>query len=67
MGRSGTRHRFKKSRPRVDSRGYRFQQQLRGARFLEAADYVRLEGLDVISDTLTTQSNICIASVPEKK
>lgn len=31
-----------------------------------AADFVRRQGLDVVSDTLTTQ-NICIASVPKSK
>ena len=31
-----------------------------------AATYVRKEGLDVLSDTLTVQ-NICIASVPDRK
>ena len=31
-----------------------------------AAAYVRREGLEVISDTMTVQ-NICIASVPKKK
>jgi O-methyltransferase involved in polyketide biosynthesis len=31
-----------------------------------AATYVRKEGFDVLSDTLTVQ-NICIASVPDRK